>query len=47
MLKNIVMECKADITFHKNHNKNNNKKQSRITKAFEKLFLSETILSIK
>ena len=31
----------------KNNIKNNNKNQDRVTKAFEKFFLSETILSIK
>ena len=33
-------------TINKNNNKNNNKNQARITKAFEKFFVSETILSI-
>ena len=33
-------------TFDKNNSKNNNKKQDRVTKAFEKFLLSETILSI-
>ena len=31
---------------NKNNNKNNNKNQARITKAFEKFLVSETILSI-
>ena len=33
-------------TINKNNNKNNNKNQARITKAFEKFLVSETILSI-
>ena len=33
-------------TINENNNKNNNKNQNRIKKLCEKLFLSETILSI-
>ena len=33
-------------TINKNNNKNDNKNQARITKAFEKILVSETILSI-
>ena len=33
-------------TINKNNNKNNNKNQARITKAFEKFLVSETILFI-
>ena len=33
-------------TINKSNNKNNNKKQDMINKAFEKFLLSETILSI-
>ena len=33
-------------TINKNNNKNNNKNRARITKAFEKFLVSQTILSI-
>ena len=44
-LKNVNMKCKT-YTINKNNNKNNIKNQARITKAFEKFLVSETILSI-
>ena len=44
-LKNFKMESRLIYAINKNNNKNN-KNEDRITKAFEKFLLSETILFI-
>ena len=45
-LKTSKWNARLIYTINKNNNKSNNKKQARITKAFEKTLLSEKILSI-